>query len=104
VLNAGNVQNNLAFVCHCWKCCCNPLRGIRVYGYPHCLVTSCFIAKIDASVCVDCGQCVQACPIESIETVPVAKGEGQAKQLTQVDMSIWLGCGVCALSCKFDAC
>ncbi|OEU61725.1 MAG: 4Fe-4S ferredoxin [Desulfuromonadales bacterium C00003094] len=104
VLNADNVQNNLAFVCHCCKCCCNPLLGIRVSGYPHSLVTSNFIAEIDASACVGCGKCAKACPIEAIEMVPVAKGQGKGKKLAKVDSSICFGCGVCALPCKFDAC
>ncbi len=104
VLNADNVKKNLAFVCHCCKCCCNPLLGIRVSGYPHSLVTSNYIAEIDSTTCVGCGKCAKACPIEAIEMVPIAKGQGKGKQLARVDSSICLGCGVCALPCKFDAC
>jgi ferredoxin len=104
VLNADNVQRNVSFICHCCKCCCNPLLGIRLHGYPHCLVTSNFIAEIDASACIGCGKCAKACPIEAIEMVPVAKEEGKAKKEAKVDKSICLGCGVCALPCKFGAC
>lgn len=104
VLNADNVQKNIAFVCHCCKCCCNLLRGIRLHGYPRCLVTSSFICEIDASACIGCGKCAKACPIEAIEMIPAAEGMGKAKKLAKVDSSICLGCGVCALQCKSGAC
>jgi ferredoxin len=57
VLNSDNVQKNISFVCHCCKCCCNPLLGIRVRGYPHCVVTSSYIAAIDTDACIGCGVC-----------------------------------------------
>lgn len=104
VLNADNVQKHLAFVCHCCKCCCNPLLGLRVSGYPHSLVTSNFIAEIDTSNCIGCGKCAKACPIEAIEMVSRPKGQGKGQKLAKVDKAICLGCGVCALPCKFNAC
>jgi ferredoxin len=106
VLNSDNVQRNISFVCHCCKCCCNPLLGIRVLGYPHCVVTSNYIAAIDTDNCIGCGRCAKACPIEAIAMVPAPAGKqpGKTGQVPEVDGTICLGCGVCALKCKPGAC
>lgn len=106
VLNSDNVQRNIFFVCHCCKCCCNALLGIRVLGYPHCVVTSNYITAIDTESCVGCGRCAKACPIEAISMVPAPAGRqpGKTGQVAEVDANICLGCGVCALKCKPGAC
>ena len=106
VLNADNVQRNITFVCHCCRCCCNPLLGIRVLGYPHCVVTSNYIAAIVSDLCVGCGLCAETCPIDAISMVasPAGKQQGNTSQVAQIDSDICLGCGVCALKCKPGAC
>ncbi|MEZ4598962.1 MAG: 4Fe-4S binding protein [Syntrophotaleaceae bacterium] len=106
VLNADNVQRNITFVCHCCKCCCHPLNGIRLLGYPHCVITSNYIAAVDADLCVGCGLCAEACPIDAISMVPASAGQqqGKTRQIAHVDTGICLGCGVCALKCNPGAC
>ena len=100
VLNADNVKGNISFLCHCCKCCCNPLLGIRKFGYPNALVTSNFIAEIDEDKCIGCGTCESVCPVESIRMVPVNNPESKKKKKPLIDENFCLGCGVCGLKCK----
>lgn len=100
VLCADNVKQNITFICHCCKDCCNALAGISKFGYPNIVVTSSFIAKNDPDVCLGCGKCAKACPIDAIEMVPIENPQTKKKKDAVIDESICLGCGVCALQCK----
>jgi ferredoxin len=104
VLGADNVQKNIKFVCHCCKCCCGPLLGISKYGYPNTIVTSTYIAGINAESCVGCGKCAKACPIDVIAMHDVEVPGSRKKKDARVDTAICIGCGVCALKCPTKAC
>ncbi len=95
VLCADNVKKNVSFICQCCGCCCNVLQGISRFGYPNAVVTSRYIARSDEDVCLECGLCAEACPIDAItngtEGPPV------------IDDDLCLGCGVCALKCESEA-
>lgn len=56
------------------------------------------VAWVDPEVCVGCGECVAACPFQSMEMV----GEGK-KQKAQVITAACKGCGVCAGACPTGA-
>ncbi len=103
VLNADNVKNNITFICHCCKCCCNALAGISKFGFPNSIVTSSFIAAIDRELCTGCGKCAKACAIDIIEMVPMENPESKKNKYPRIDQSICLGCGVCALKCDTGA-
>ena len=103
VLEADNVKNRIAFMCHCDKCCCNPLLGIRKFGYANAVVTSNFIAEVEDDQCIGCGKCAQACPIEAIDMIPLAQPHAKfkkKKEQPEINNHICIGCGVCALQCK----
>jgi Fe-S-cluster-containing hydrogenase component 2 len=110
VLVADNVRNNMKFVCHCCECCCLLLHAINKHGYPHVIVTSNYIAQIDAKACSGCELCVEACPIHaiSVDSVKPEAGRpaarGGATPPPRVDAALCLGCGVCAVQCTTGAC
>ncbi len=130
VMNADNVQRRVSFICHCCGCCCNVLLGVSKFGYPHAVVTSNYIAKVDEAKCEGCGKCRKACPIAAIELdrlpqpAPVprhsgerdrAPGSGRSSERDEpqsrrprrvrplVDERFCLGCGVCAVKCSTGA-
>jgi Pyruvate/2-oxoacid:ferredoxin oxidoreductase delta subunit len=98
VLNADNVKNNVSFICHCCKCCCNALAGVSRFGYASAIVTSSFIAKVDETQCNGCGRCVKACPVDTIEMTTV---ENVRKPV--INAKYCLGCGVCSTKCSKKA-
>jgi ferredoxin len=110
VLITENVRANMKFVCHCCQCCCGLLRAINEHGYPNTVVTSSYVAEIDADACTGCAKCVQACPVHAISAVAVLKREPQGRAgdkgggVPRIDAALCLGCGVCALKCPKDAC
>lgn len=96
IINGDNVKNNVLFLCHCCSCCCNLILGIKKHGYPNTIVTSSFIADIDSEKCINCGICVQKCPIQCIKL-------DDKNNRPVVDVNFCLGCGVCTLKCKQKA-
>jgi len=104
VMAADNVRNNMKFVCHCCRCCCNILLAISEHGYPNILVTSTFLAGIVADACSGCGKCVKVCPVKAISLGQRENLEQKSKKIPRIDTSICLGCGVCALQCPTRAC
>ncbi len=102
VLNADNVKNNITFLCHCCKCCCNLLLGINKFGYANSVVSSSFIAETADALCNGCSKCAKACPTNAIkmETRENVKPK-EKKPIT--DISFCLGCGVCAFECVSGA-
>ncbi|HEU5361441.1 MAG TPA: 4Fe-4S dicluster domain-containing protein [Candidatus Deferrimicrobiaceae bacterium] len=93
-----NVKRRPAFVCHCCGCCCAMLTAINRFRMFDAVITSPFLAAIDAGRCSGCGRCAKKCPIDAIEV----GGEG-AEAKAAVHGDACLGCGVCRPACATGA-
>ncbi len=103
VINADNVRRDVSFMCLCCGCCCNVLRGISQFGYPHAVVTSNYLAHSDDATCDGCLKCKTACPIGAISLERLEAPLGKKKARPSIDDSICIGCGVCAHVCERKA-
>lgn len=92
VLQPANSKNP-SFLCACCGCCCGVLRHIKQYENPAALVSNDFTAHYDFDLCLDCGVCVERCPMEAITS--------------DNDMTFHqercIGCGLCISECPTEA-
>ena len=93
---ADNVQEGVAFICHCCSCCCSLLAGINQLHIPHAVAPSGFFPQINDEECITCGLCVERCPVHAM-----LLDEENECALCNVDQC--LGCGVCATGCPAGA-
>ncbi len=85
--------NRFYAICNCCKCCCGGIasmvnRGVRM------MASSGYVAQVDAGLCAECGDCVEACPFLAISK----NGEGVKR-----DWGRCMGCGVCEVKCSTGA-
>jgi len=93
-----NVKRRPAFVCHCCGCCCAMLSAINRFKMFDAVITSPFLAAIDAGKCAGCGLCAKKCPVGAIEV----REEGTGA-IAAVHADACLGCGVCKPACMKGA-
>ncbi len=93
-----NVKRRPAFVCHCCGCCCAMLTAINRFRMFDAVVTSPFLAGIDAVKCTGCGLCARKCPVGAI----AMRGEAEETKAA-LDAEVCLGCGVCKPACTAGA-
>jgi ferredoxin len=101
---ADNVRNRPGFMCNCCSCCCEMMEAFRTLPEMTKVISSNYIAEIEAENCTGCGKCAKACPIDVIELLP-ADGTVRIparKKVASVDAERCLGCGVCHTACDFD--
>ena len=93
VLQPSNTREP-AFICFCCGCCCGVLAMAKQMPRPADYLSSNYRAAVDASLCAECGSCLERCPMDALHT-----REGGA----HVDDGRCIGCGLCVGSCTTGA-
>ncbi len=78
-------------ICNCCACCCGAMTGHQ-HGLPM-LISSGYVAQVDAARCKGCGTCAAICPFGAI------RFDGRPR----VDAVACMGCGVCVGHCSVGA-
>ncbi len=79
-------------ICNCCRCCCGGLEAMVDYGVPM-VASSGYVAQVDESACIGCGDCESACPFDAITLDPKSS----------VSREKCMGCGVCEGRCEMGA-
>ena len=96
-----NVKNDVSFICNCCSCCCEFLVAAKKFGMIHPVQTTSFIPEIDDSACTGCGKCINACPVNAIEYIPIDHqvNTNTRDKKVKINTEICLGCGICVREC-----
>ena len=54
---ADNVRNRPGFICNCCSCCCEMMEAFRTLPEMTRVISSSYLAEIDAENCSGCGKC-----------------------------------------------
>jgi ferredoxin len=89
VLQPSN-SRDAAFICCCCGCCCGVLRNVKRHPQPASLVSTSFIATLNAETCKGCGICVERCQMEALQI---------QDRKAALDLGRCIGCGLCVSTC-----
>jgi ferredoxin len=79
-------------ICNCCACCCGAMHAHRT-GTPM-LASSGYVAQVDESLCIGCGECSGFCQFGAIEVESF---------VSAIDPEKCMGCGVCLGKCAQGA-
>ncbi|MFN2302388.1 MAG: ATP-binding protein, partial [Anaerolineales bacterium] len=94
VLQPANSQDPL-FMCMCCDCCCGVLRQIKKEPNPGELVANPFIAQYQPDLCIECGACIEICPMDALT-------QDKFGQIRFAEVRC-IGCGLCVGVCPTNA-
>jgi ferredoxin len=89
-----NIATGVNFICNCCSCCCMFLKTVNQLDSPGAVAPAAYQAFIDPDECVNCGECLDVCPVEAIS---------HTLDSHQVDPTRCLGCGQCSRTCPSQA-
>ena len=81
-------------ICNCCSDCCYLFRAQKARGSEAAWPVSENVARVDSSLCIACGLCVDRCPFGALELV----GDEIVR-----DAELCRGCGLCAETCPTSA-
>jgi NAD-dependent dihydropyrimidine dehydrogenase PreA subunit len=87
-------SEELSIACCCCPCCCGILKGLPLLPQASLVANVCYNARVDPELCVQCGDCVDRCPMDAIS-------EGDDTMEVSADKCI--GCGLCVSTCSEEA-
>lgn len=93
VVCSSNTED-LSITCCCCPCCCGILRGIKLLPQASIMANICYNASINPELCIQCGDCVERCPMEAI---------AELEETMEVSADKCIGCGLCVSVCPEDA-
>jgi len=93
VHTVSNNQRDVWYICNCCTCSCAILRGMAELGIANVVARSAFVNQVDESLCMVCGECVEACSFDAL------KVDARAEVLE----TRCVGCGVCVKVCPQGA-
>ncbi|MFW9949048.1 MAG: indolepyruvate ferredoxin oxidoreductase subunit alpha [Candidatus Thorarchaeota archaeon] len=80
-------------VCNCCSCCCGPFQLYYNGVMPFHTLTS-YQAELDETKCIGCGNCIEICPMETID---------MNNTIVKINLDKCIGCGVCVHHCPEKA-
>ncbi len=94
LVHAGSNSKHLSNICNCCPCCCASMKGITQKGLDkQKYMNALYEAIIETEACIDCEECMEACPVAAIEL----------EDSVFVNREKCLGCGLCAGTCSTEA-
>lgn len=88
VYNISNSGGKISTICNCCTCSCGAMKSLKMGGRNAAGVSR-YGAVVNVETCVQCGECVAACPMESI----------QMEDQILIDDARCIGCGLCVRTC-----
>ncbi len=88
-------SKDVELMCSCCSCHCSMLMFLRNTTGAAREVVSNYVCQRDESACVNCGVCVERCPVRACRMV------GDKVEFKQENC---IGCGLCVSTCKANAC
>jgi ferredoxin len=93
-LTANITADNPNAICTCCDCCCHFLESVNHYGCKTLLAPPPRLARVDESLCTNCGLCVRACNTSAHRLENKTHSYAGEK---------CIGCGFCVAACQKGA-
>ena len=93
VLQPSNSMD-ASFICCCCGCCCGILGGLKNHPKPSEMVSSSFVAMLEAELCTGCWICLERCQMQAL-----------TEEIDRVALNTdrCIGCGLCVSTCPSGA-